>query len=99
MKKRYFVGVDGGGTKTRLQLEDEAGNSLSEKQIFFKTGEDSTLKITPSDFFIQENNAGNLQRQLFAHERIDRPHRDAQHKPHMKRWLYYKIQNIPEITC
>lgn len=31
MKKRYFIGVDGGGTKSRLQLEDEHGNVLSRK--------------------------------------------------------------------
>jgi len=29
MKKRYFIGVDGGGTKSRLQLEDEHGNLLA----------------------------------------------------------------------
>jgi len=29
MKKRYFVGIDGGGTKSRLQLENEQGQLLA----------------------------------------------------------------------
>ncbi len=29
MKKRYFIGIDGGGTKSRLQLEDQHGSLLA----------------------------------------------------------------------